>query len=310
MLPDLVHRLLPLSREYQVPLVYEIRGVWEDTEVACGRLQPDSPIYKKRRDAATRAATAADMVITISEGLRQDFVSRGVAADKITVVPNGVDTSFFVPRARDVKLAAQHNLTGKMVFGYISTIRRLEGIEYLVTAMRDIVKFIPNARCLIVGDGDYAPQLRALVDKLGLNNSVILTGRVKHEEILAYYSLIDVFVVPRPNARVNNLVTPLKPLEAMSMAKALLVSGVGGLAELVQDGCTGLIFKPEDVSDLAAKAMVLAQSSELCRRLGEEARRYVVRERDWTDVIGSYQERTLKIAMERLNSRSRSRATA
>jgi glycosyltransferase involved in cell wall biosynthesis len=233
-----------------------------------------------------------------------------VSADKISVVPNGVDTSVFVPREPDAKLAARLGLTGKMVFGYISTIRRLEGVEYLVKAMPEIVKSIPNAGCLIVGDGDYAPQLRALVNQLGLQNKVILTGRVHHEEILAYYSLIDVFVVPRPNFRVNNLVTPLKPLEAMSMAKPLLVSGVGGLTELVQDGQTGLIFKPEDIGDLAAKATALGQSSELRERLGEEARRYVVRECDWTSVIGVYQERAMKLAIENFNSPSRRNARA
>ena len=288
MQPDQLQCLLPLSRRYKVPLIFEIRGIWEDTEVACGHILPDSIRYKKRRDASTQAARDADLVITISEALRNDFVSRGISPDRITVIPNGVDTSLFVPRARDAELAARLELTDRIVFGYISSIRQLEGIDYLVKAMPAILGSIPNGVCLIVGDGDYASQLRALVDKLGLTNKVILTGRVRHKLILAYYSLIDIFVVPRTDARVNHFVTPLKPLEAMSMAKALLVSGVGGLTELVQDGQTGLVFRPEDSADLAAKATLLAQNPELRLRLGDAARRHVVSKLDWTKVIGRY----------------------
>lgn len=299
MQPNQMRYILPLSRSYDVPLIYEVRGLWEDTQVACGQLDADSAEYLKKQRAATAAADSADRLITISDGLRQDFIARGIPSDKISVVPNGVDTSRFVPVARDTSLAARLGIENQTVLGYISSIRQLEGLEYLVQAMPHILKSEENCVCLIVGDGEYSPTLKAAAEKLGLREKIIFTGRVPHSEVLAYYSLIDVFVVPRTNTRVNNLVTPLKPLEAMSMAKALLVSGVGGLTELVTDQKTGLIFKPEDSKDLAAQALRLVQNPNLRRQLGDQARSSMVRERDWTNIMAEYQQEVIRPLFER-----------
>ena len=297
MQPGQVRHILPLSRSHNVPLIYEVRGVWEDTQVACGQLDAESAGYLKQQRAATAAADSADRLITISDGLRQDFIKRGIPSDKISVVPNGVDTSRFVPVARDTNLATRLGIKNQTVLGYISSIRQLEGLEYLVRAMPHILKSEDNCICLIVGDGEYSRVLKAVAEKLGLHEKIIFTGRVPHSEILAYYSLIDIFVVPRTKARVNNLVTPLKPLEAMSMAKALLVSGVGGLTELVTDQKTGLVFKPEDAEDLAAQALRLVRNPDLRRKLGDHARSYTVGERDWTRIVAHYQREAMALAI-------------
>ena len=290
MRPATVRLLRPMRRRYQIPLAYEVRGVWEDSAVACGELKPESSRYREMRQESTLAAKQADWVITISEGLRQEFVRRGIASDKITVVPNGVDTAAFTPTARDQQLAEKLGVSGKTVFGYISSIRELEGIEYLIRAMPEVLQTTPNSACLIVGDGEDKSRLESMARDLGLQDRVIFTGKVPHTDIKAYYSIIDVFVVPRPNQRVNHLVTPLKPLEAMAMEKALLVSGVGGLTELVHDGQTGLVFKPEDIHDLASKATLLAHNEHLRLELGRQARRFVVQERDWSTVVQKYEE--------------------
>lgn len=290
MQPEIVRHVISLRRRCGIPFIYEVRGVWEDSLVACSKMQASSKEYRAAQREATRAAEHADWVITISEGLRRDFIERGLPADRITVVPNGVDTSAFTPVARDRKLAAALGVSGKTVYGYISSIRELEGIQYLIQAMPRVLAAAPNSVCLIVGDGDDRARLESLVRPLGLQHKVIFTGRVPHADIRSYYSIIDVFVVPRPNRRVNQLVTPLKPLEAMAMEKALLVSGVGGLTEIVQDGDTGLVFEPENTDDLAQKAILLAKDESLRRRLGQQARRGAVRERDWNTVIQKYQE--------------------
>jgi PEP-CTERM/exosortase A-associated glycosyltransferase len=290
MQPATVRHLMPLSRHYRIPLIYEVRGVWEDSMVACRQMQAGSKEYSDAKRESTRAAERAAWVITISEGLRRDFVARGIPGHRITVVPNGVDTAAFTPVAPDPKLAEALGVSGKTVYGCISSIRELEGLEYLIQAMPHVLEAMPNSACLIVGDGDDRPRLESVAKALGLQQKVIFAGRVPHADIRAYYSIIDVFVIPRPNRRVNQLVTPLKPLEAMAMEKALLVSGVGGLTEIVQDGDTGLVFKPEDVHDLANKAILLAKDQSQRRRLAQQARRYAVRERDWSTVIKKYQE--------------------
>jgi len=272
------------------PIVYEIRGVWEDSAVAIGTLEPGSRRYRRNQEESTRAAIEADRVVTISEGLRREFVRRGIPADKITVVPNGVDTSTFTPLPRDRELAEKTGVGGKTVFGYISSIRALEGIEFLIRAMPEVLQAVPNSACLVVGDGEHRATLEALANDLGLAGKVIFTGRVPHDDIRRYYSIIDVFVVPRPSQRVNELVTPLKPLEAMAMERAVLVSGVGGLRELVEDGRTGLVFAPENPRDLARKAILLAGDESLRLELGQRARRFVVQEREWSRVVRRYEE--------------------
>jgi PEP-CTERM/exosortase A-associated glycosyltransferase len=297
-------RLLNSSRrQYQIPCVYEVRGVWEDSAVACGAWKQECRGYRKTRQVSTRAAEEADWVITISEGLRREFIRRGIPADKITVVPNGVDTAAFAPLPRDQHLAEKTGVTGKTVFGYVSSIRELEGIDYLIRAMPEILKAVPSSVCLIVGDGEDKPRLESLVRELGLQDKVIFTGTVPHADVREYYSIIDVFVVPRPNQRVNNLVTPLKPLEAMAMERALLVSGVGGLTELVSDGHTGLVFAPEDAHDLASKAILLAHDEHLRLALGRQARRFVVQERDWSIVVRKYEEMSSFLKAARPSSR-------
>lgn len=281
MQPDQFRYVSPLRKAYGVPLIYEVRGVWEDSAVACGELEPSSKQYRDLHETSTRAAMGADRVIAISEGLRKDFIARGIPSDKITVVPNGVDSTFFQPAPRDQDIVGKLGLHGKTVLGYISSIRKLEGLEHLIRAMPEILGAVPDCVCLIVGDGEDRPRLQSLTESLGLQGKVILTGRVPHAQILGYYSVIDIFVVPRSNQRVNNIVTPLKPLEAMSMEKALLVSDVGGLTELVNDGETGLVFEPENPSDLARKAILLATTEALRKELGDRARRRVVQELDW-----------------------------
>ena len=296
MQPETVGQLRAMRSRVRPPIVYEVRGVWEDSLVACGQLTANSKAYRDAYRASTQAAQEADWVVTISEGLRTDFINRGISPEKISVVPNGVETSAFVPVARDTRLAEAFGLAGKTVLGYISSIRELEGIEYLIRAMPMVLEAEPNCACVIVGDGDGRPRLESLVRELGLQRSVLFTGSVPHAEITSYYSIIDVFVVPRPDRRVNQLVTPLKPLEAMAMARPLLVSRVGGLTEIVQEGRTGLVFGPEDPDDLARQAILVVRNPDLRLRLGEQARRFVVAERDWSAVVQRYEEVAVRVA--------------
>jgi glycogen(starch) synthase len=279
---------LALARECHVPFVYEVRCLFEDTLVAIGDTEVDSPIYSQRRQADTIAAQNADSLITISEQLKRDFVKRGIPEWKISVVPNGVDSKAFVPRPRDEELAERHRLHEGVVIGFVGSIKRYEGLEYLLHALPLIQKSVPQIKALIVGSGPELDALKALADELEISPVVHFSGEVLHSDVQRYYSLIDVFVIPRPNQRVNHLVTPLKPYEAMAMEKALLVSDVGGLTEIVQEGKTGLSFKTEDVADLAQKAILLLGDTSLRHQLGKQARAWVAQERDWRIVIDRY----------------------
>ena len=161
-------------------------------------------------------------------------------------------------------------------------------MRYLLHAIADLVQRGHDVRGLIVGDGAERAQLVEGAASLGIADRVVFTGRVPREEVLRYYSLIDVFVAPRTADRVSQLVTPLKPFEAMAAARAVVVSRVEALREIVQDGITGLTFEPEDAQDLASVLEPLIHNAERRRALGLAARRWVCEHRTWQQVGERY----------------------
>ncbi|MGC8835107.1 MAG: glycosyltransferase family 4 protein, partial [Armatimonadota bacterium] len=277
-----------LSSRFSKPFVYEMRGLWEESDAACGATTEEE--YHRRRRAETKAALRAGRVVAISKALKRELENRGVAPEKIDVVPNGVNTSRFLPRPRNAELAERLGVQGKAVFGYISLLRRFEGLDVLIEAAARILSRRSDAACLIVGDGPDMGRIRGLARQTSSPQSIVLTGRVPHTDVLNYYSLIDVFVVPRLRAPVTEMVTPIKPLEAMCMGKAVVVSDVGGLTELVRDGETGLTFPAGDAEALAETVEALLDNSALRSGLGERARRWVLAERDWSRVCQGYLE--------------------
>ena len=225
----------------------------------------------------------ADAVVTLSETMRRDILDRGgTDPDRVVVVPNGVDVERFVPGPRDPELAARVGVGDDPVIGYISSFTGYEGIRYLIEGTAELRRRGRRVRCLLVGDGEERAALEAAATAAGVDDgTVIFTGRVPHDEVLAYYRLIDVFVVPRTNDRVSQLVTPLKPYEAMAMERALVVSGVGALLEIVADGETGRSFRPEDPIDLADVVEPLLDDPAERERLGKAARVWVTEHRTW-----------------------------
>jgi glycosyltransferase involved in cell wall biosynthesis len=223
--------------------------------------------------------------------MRDVIAERGVPADRIAVVPNAVDVDEFTPLPRDAALAAEVGLSDEdVVLGYISSFAAYEGIRYLIEATAHLAERGLPVRTLLVGDGEEMSALRTQVATLGLEDRVLFTGRVPHGRVQAYYSLIDIFVVPRTDDRVSHLVTPLKPYEAMAMERALVVSGVTALKGMVEQGVTAEVFQPEDARDLADVAERLVRDGERRRVLGRQARAWVAANRTWTSNARCYVE--------------------
>jgi glycosyltransferase involved in cell wall biosynthesis len=218
--------------------------------------------------------------------MREELGRRGLDTSRVTVVGNGVDVERFAPAPRSETLARRLGLDGGPVFGFIGSFYRYEGLRFLVEAVSDLRKRLPGARLLLVGGGEEEPALRALAAASG--GSVILAGQVPHREVVEYYSVIDVFVCPRLRMRLTELVTPLKPLEAMAAGCPVLASDVGGLAELIEPGVTGLLFHAESRAAFVDAAAELGGSAELRALLGKRARQAVVDERTWSRVVSAY----------------------
>ena len=274
------------GRRLGLPVVYEARTFWEDAAVDNGTFREGSLRYRISRWLETLVFRRADRVVTICEGIRRDVIARGVAPERVTVIANGVDLEQFAPHAPAAEVAALPGRNGGPVFGFIGSFYHYEGLQFLVSAFPAIRERFPHARLLLVGGGPEERAVRALAAPLG--EAVVFAGTVPHENIQDYYSAIDIFVYPRRRMRLTELVTPLKPLEAMAMARPVMASDVGGHAELIRHEETGLLFPAERQDALVAAATRLGADTALARRLGERARAYVTRERAWVRLVSSY----------------------
>ena len=175
--------------------------------------------------------------------------------------------------------------------GYISTFTAYEGIRYLIEAVAALRARGRRLRLLLVGDGRDREALVELANRLGLDDgTLVMPGRVPYDDVQDYYSIIDVFVVPRTADRVSALVTPLKPFEAMAMERALVVSDVPPLREIVTPNETGLVFRPQDSGHLADVIEGALDDPELRARLGRQAREWVVTSRTWAHNGARYRQ--------------------
>jgi glycosyltransferase involved in cell wall biosynthesis/predicted glycoside hydrolase/deacetylase ChbG (UPF0249 family)/Flp pilus assembly protein TadD len=291
--PDVLHAAsdyrnallaLALRRIFGIPVVYEVRGFWEETwrskQGPSG--SEDAPAYRWRREMEIECMRAADRVVTLADVMKGELVARGIQEDRIAVVPNAVDPLAFGPSTPDVQLARGLGFeAGDVVLGYVSSLTAYEGIPCLVEAVATLAQRGHRVRGLVVGDGEERLPLEALVRRSGLEGRFVFTGRVPHAEVARYYGLIDIFVVPRTSDRVCRLVTPLKPYEAMAMGRAVVVSGVEALREMVIPGGTGLVFRPDDPASLVEVIEPLLGDAGRRAALGEAARRWVSENRNW-----------------------------
>jgi glycogen(starch) synthase len=280
---------LPVARRRGLPLLYEIRAFWEDAAVGNGTGREGSARYRLIRRLETWAARRADAVAVICEGLRRDLVARGIAPDKIVVAPNGVDMTLFgSPLGPDLAFARRLGLAGADVVGFIGSFYDYEGLDDLVAAMPLLLARRPKAHLLLVGGGPMEEALKAQAEASPARERIHFAGRVDHHEVDRYYGLIDILAYPRKAMRLTELVTPLKPLEAMAQRKLVVASNVGGHRELIEDGVTGTLFPAGDPQALADALDTLFANRPLWEQRRDVARRFVERDRNWSSNISSY----------------------
>ena len=296
--PDIIHAHSPAlcgmaglraAHRLGMPFVYEIRAFWEDAAVGNGTGSEGSIKYRLTRALENRVVAKADAVFTICNGLRDDLVSRGHDGNKIVLSPNGVDLTLFGhPPARDETLAASIGIGSGPVIGFIGSFYDYEGLDDLIAAMPALRKHHPNAQLLLVGGGPMDAGLRAQAAASGVGEAIVFTGRVPHDEVERYYSLIDVLAYPRKKSRLTDLVTPLKPLEAMAQQRIVAASDVGGHRELIEDGVSGLLFPPDDPQAIATALAGFVDAKERWPGMREAGRMHVAAKHDWSRNIDRY----------------------
>ena len=296
--PDILHAHSPVlnaipalrvGRELGIPVVYEVRAFWEDAAVDHGSTAEGSLRYRLTRRLETHALRQAAHVFTICEGLRGDIVARGIPPTKVTVIPNAVDIDKFEPSGTpDVALKASLGLAGATVLGFIGSFYAYEGLDLLLAALPSLLAKRPDLRVLLVGGGPQDAALKAQAQQLGVADKVVFTGRVPHAEVGRYYDLVDVLCYPRHRMRLTELVTPLKPLEAMAQGRLLVASDVGGHKELIRDGDTGMLFRAGRADALAQAVLGLLAQRERWPQLRANGRRFVETQRNWARSVALY----------------------
>jgi PEP-CTERM/exosortase A-associated glycosyltransferase len=290
--PDVLHAHSPslcgwaawrVGKQLGIPVVFEIRAFWEDAAVDAGKSTEGDLRYRLTRTLETKLAQRVDGVACICQGLEDDLVNRGIEKTKITQIPNSIQTDRFpLLTSVNIALAEKLGVSGCPVIGFIGSFYPYEGLDVLVNAMPEILAAVPNAKLLLVGGGVVEAQIKRMVTELGIADKVIMPGRIPHSEVNDYASLVSVFAFPRKKMRLTDLVTPLKPLEAMAQGKLVLASNVGGHRELISHNETGFLCDSDSAQALGhAIIEVLGKSAVERATIIEQARNYVVRERDW-----------------------------
>jgi PEP-CTERM/exosortase A-associated glycosyltransferase len=277
------------GRRHAVPVVYEVRSLWEDAATGNGRSSAAGLRYRASQFLETRALRRADAVTTICQGLRDEVVARGIPAEKITIIPNAVDRSAFSgPGEPDRNLAERLGLLGKTVLAFIGSFYFYEGLHLLLRAIPLLQQKDPEIAVLLVGGGPEEAALKALARDLGVERSAVFAGRVAHEAIKSYYDLADLLVFPRISMRLTELVTPLKPLEAMAQERLVVASDVGGHRELIRDRETGYLFPANEPLALAEGVLAALADRHSWPLIRARAVEFIDTERSWTHSVARY----------------------
>lgn len=295
--PDVIHAHSPslngipalkAGRKFGIPVVYEVRAFWEDAAVDHGTFKEGSFKYRVSRLLETRLFKAVDALFTICGGLKNEIVARGIPDEKITIIPNCVDAVVFSPLAYDLEIAERYKLKDRTIYGFIGSFYHYEGLDILIESFAKVIEKIKDAKLLLVGGGPEKENLVRKARSMNLLRHVIFTGKVPHDEVKRYYSVMDVLVYPRKSMRLTELVTPLKPLEAMAMGKVVVGSDVGGIKELITHGKDGFLFKAVDVSRLSELLIELAKNKDGLDTVARSAIETVRTRHNWAMAVKRY----------------------
>jgi glycosyltransferase involved in cell wall biosynthesis len=285
---------LALRERNGLPVVYEVRGFWEDTWLSRypdAAMRATSELYQRSRALETRCMLAADLVVTLGEAMREEIAARGVPEEKILIVPNAVSAEFLRPLPDATTLREELGIKpDEQVVGVVTSLVPHEGIGTLLEATAMLRARGVPARALIVGDGPERAALQRQAAQAGLADAAVFTGRVPASIVRQFHALLDIFVVPRTPDRVCQLVTPLKPVEAMASGLCVVTSEVKALTEIVKHEVTGMQTVPQDPVSLADCLERLIYSPDIRRKLGDNAREWVARDRTWSHNAARYRD--------------------
>jgi glycosyltransferase involved in cell wall biosynthesis/SAM-dependent methyltransferase len=248
-----------VAKRLGIPSVYEVRGLWELTRISRQPEWKGSEAWNLMVRMETQAATQADRVIALTPALKNILISRGVEADKISIVPNAVDKTKFNPGFDQSAWQKPNSANGKKVIGYIGSLLDYEGVDDLITAFGNMGKN-SNTVLLIVGNGVLEEDLQMQVAASPRNTDIYMVGRQPFVDIPKWYAACDLLVYPRKPLPVCEAVAPVKVFDAMAAKKPVLSSDVQVLADIINDSGAGQVFTKGDLDSLRDKLLELTNS--------------------------------------------------
>ena len=286
-----------LAKKYKIPFIYEVRGFIEESILANSKIQKSydprllSYRYSKIKGKETEIMRNSDLVITLSEPMKQELIKRNIDKNKIKIISNGVDTGLLKPVKVNVKLKEKLNLNEKFIIGFIGDMRWLEGLDILIKALPFILKETQNIGIVLIGnvEKEYLKYLKRLSNELKVSKYISFLGVIPHDEIKEYYSIIDIIVLHRLNFKLSRLVTPLKQLEAMAFKTIVIASDLPALRDTIKPKETGDLFKPENPKELASKILYYLSNPAEKRKIEDFARSYVDNNLSWKKIIPKYE---------------------
>ena len=278
-----------VAKHFGIPSIYEVRGLWEITRISRQPSFEGSEYFQMMSNLEARSASEANFVFTITHALGDEMRRRSGDIPEMGFLPNGVHSNRFLPKLPNLELKQKLGIeSDAVVLGYIGSLVSYEGLDLLLKSLPSVKKKANNRfKLMIVGDGAFMNQLQTLCDQINLQDDVLFTGRVPHEEVEEYYSIVDIAPFPRLPLPVTEMVSPLKPFEAMSMEKAVIASNVQALSEIVIHQQTGVLFNKGDLDDLVTNLVKLIDDDVLRNQIGKQAREWVCEHRDWSKISES-----------------------
>lgn len=268
------------ARELGLRVIYEVSGLWE---LVFKDREKESHILKRSRFAElaeTRTMHGADQLVVMNDRVREIAIGRGIEANQVLIASNAVDVNYFTP------LPPPNNAV--FTVGYLGSFQDYEGLDDLVEAVKILKEKEIHVKVLLVGDGPRYRSLRLRLDNEGLSDIVHLVGRVPHSAVKDYYRQMDIVVYPRRSTGATETITPLKPFEALALAKPIIVSSVYPLKEIVGGDERGIVFEQGNAEDLAHSILRLRANSQLREVLGEAGREWVAVNRNWDKVVETF----------------------
>lgn len=261
---------LQLARRFNIPFVLEYNGseVWIGKSWGRGLKFPE---FAEEIEIAN--LKGADLIVVVSEVMKEELVERGIPERKILVNPNGYDEELFNPELDGSEIRKKFGLEGKIVIGFIGTFGKWHGAEVLAKSAKEVVEKIPNAHFLFIGDGMTKPEAERIVRESGISASVTFTGLISQKEAPKYLAACDILVAPHvqnPDGT-EFFGSPTKLFEYMGTGKAIVASAVGQMGKIIKNEFNGLTVEPGNVASLSSAIIRLATEENFRKKLRENA---------------------------------------